>query len=420
MHDYSVDGLKPSEVLRPASVEELSAQLKRLHGSGLAAIPWGGGTRMHVGNMPERYDVALDLSGLDTQIEHEPGDLTVVVSAGVRVADLNARLATAGQRLPFDTPEPERATIGGSVASNAPGAMRSSFGGIRDWVIGVTVVLADGDVTKSGGRVVKNVQGYDLHRLHTGAFGTLGVISQVAFKLTPLPARTQTVAAAFSSIEPAAAAASSLFNAPFTPEALSLFHGGGAAKATATHMPRHAAGASTLLLARLAGGPASVARQASETSAAMLRHKAVAVRTFGPDEDTPVWQRAADSPLPVQVSARAALRQSAAYEVLKDLETADARFTGLALHARIDCGFGALTADWWAKTDEDAREAINASFQAARRHGGLAVIERCPHHLKRGLDVFGESTPALAIMRGMKEQYDPARILNPGRFIGGI
>ena len=162
---YSVDGLTPSEVQTPGSVEELSQVLERADGERLAVIPRSGGTRLHVGNLPARYDIALDLTAMPREIEHEPGDLTAIVDAAVTVADLQSQVAQAGQRLPFEAPRAAEATIGGSVASNAAGHMRTSFGGIRDWVIGMQVVMADGTVTKSGGRVVKNVQGYDLYRL---------------------------------------------------------------------------------------------------------------------------------------------------------------------------------------------------------------------------------------------------------------
>ncbi len=374
---------------------------------------------MHVGNIPERYDAALDLTALNGTVEHEPGDMTVVASAGVRVGDLSATLAAAGQRLPFDVPEPARATVGGSVASNAPGLMRSSHGGIRDWVIGMKVVLADGTVTKSGGRVVKNVQGYDLHRLHTGAFGTLGVIAEVAFKLTPAPASSRVVAAVFSTLPAATQAASTLYNAPFTPEALSLFYGEGASQAIGAVMPGTAGKARSLLLARLTGGQAAVARQVDETVSAVRQAGAAVIEVLEPDAADRLWQ-ADSSPAGTVVSARATLRPAAAHAALADVVAAEANWPGLVLSARTDCGFGALTVNWWGRNDADAREAIKISVQAVRQHGGQAVIEMCPTGLKRGLDVFGEAGPALSIMRRMKEQYDPARVLNPGRFVGGI
>ncbi len=414
-------GLTPHAVLRPASVEELSSVLKTLHAADQAVIPWGGGTRMSVGNVPERYDAALDITGLVGNVVHEPGDMTVVADAGVRVADLSALLANANQRLPFDVPQPAKATIGGSVASNAAGFMRSSSGGIRDWVIGMKVVLADGTVTKSGGRVVKNVQGYDMHRLHTGAFGTLGVIAEVAFKLTPIPAKTMTIAAGFDALGPAARTVTALFNAPFTPEAMSLFYGEGAAKAAGTRIPKGLAGpCRILLLTRVAGGEAAVIRQANETIKAARAEGASAIESIEVADADSLWRTADTSPAGVTVSARSTLRPDNALKTLMDLDIALSSWPSLVLTARVDCGFGTLVTNWWGRSNEDAREAVEASVHAARRNGGATVIEMSPSGMKRGMDVFGEVGSALSVMRRMKEQYDPARVLNPGRFAGGI
>ncbi len=158
---HSLDGFTPSSIERPESLDELSSTLATVSTSGRSATPWGGGTRIGVGNIPSSYDTAIDLSGFTGEIEHEPGDMTVVANAGVTIGSLNALLAKEGQRLAFEVRKPDRATVGGSVASNAPGRRQSSTGGIRDWVIGMQIVLADGTITKTGGRVVKNVQGYE-------------------------------------------------------------------------------------------------------------------------------------------------------------------------------------------------------------------------------------------------------------------
>ena len=223
--NHSLDGLTPATVVQPGTLDELSSALASATTSGLAVVPWGGGTRIGIGNVPSGYDIALDLTGHTSHLEHVAGDLTVIVDGGVRIGDLNGVLEKEGQRLPFEVRIPERATVGGSVASNAPGRRQSSTGGIRDWVIGMQIVLADGTITKSGGRVVKNVQGYDLHRLHTGAYGTLGVISQVAFKLAPIPPEQRTVAAWFSDAPSAHEVGLNLVNGVLAPEVISLVSG---------------------------------------------------------------------------------------------------------------------------------------------------------------------------------------------------
>ena len=225
MRDFPVDGLLPAEIIRPTSKSGVASYLSDLYSQGKSVVPWGGGTRIGIGNIPTSYDVALDLTGLNSEIEHVAGDMTLICDAGTKISDLSSLLAESQQRLPFEVSYPAEATIGGSVASNAPSRLAPRFGGIRDWVIGMSVVLADGTPTKSGGRVVKNVQGYDLHRLHTGAFGTLGVIVSVALKLIPVPEGTQTVAMWFDRLGSAANAAIDVGNANITIEAARLYSG---------------------------------------------------------------------------------------------------------------------------------------------------------------------------------------------------
>ncbi|MEX0762191.1 MAG: FAD-binding oxidoreductase [Dehalococcoidia bacterium] len=421
---YELEGQAPGSVIKPASITELSEALAEMHAGGKAAVPWGGGTRMHVGNLPERYDAALDLARLNSGIEHVPGDMTLIVDAGVRFAEVQAGLAKAGQRLPFDVPDPGNATIGGSVASNAAGPLRSSFGGIRDWVIGMKIVLPDGTVTKTGGRVVKNVQGYDMHRLHTGAFGTLGVIAEVAFKLTPLPKSTRTVAAWFSSLETAADMAMQVFNGPLTPEALSVFTGERSKSVITKLAPDGEAGeAQHLLLALVTGGDAGVARQVNELTGTAGAASAAGYAVLEGADAESAWQDAGygarAEPDANDVSARVTVKPTSAFALAGELERA-APESGSKLSTSIHVGFGTVIADWSGPDSAAARLVVDTCFGTAKAHGGSAVIERCPYVIKRDIDVFGDPGPSLAIMRSIKEQFDPGRNLNPGRFVGGI
>ena len=199
LRDYAVDGMLPDIAVSPATAEEVAAVLAVAARHGAGVIPWGGGTSMAVGGLPRRYDVALDTRRLDQVVEHAPADLTVVVQAGARLQQVQDYLARSGQYLPLDPPSPESATIGGILASNAGGPWRYAYGWPRDWVLGMKVALADGSIVKAGGRVVKNVAGYDMTRLYVGSFGTLGVIVEAAFKVTPLPQARRTGLAFFDS-----------------------------------------------------------------------------------------------------------------------------------------------------------------------------------------------------------------------------
>ncbi len=408
---YAVDGLTPENVVKIASLDDLSAALSEANAAGSAVIPWGGGTRMSVGNVPERYTTALDLTGLSSNVIHEAGDLTLVADAGVTIAELGEILAKQGQRLPFDVPQPDRATVGGSVASNAAGQSRSSLGGIRDWIIGIKVVLADGTVTKSGGRVVKNVQGYDLHRLHTGAFGTLGVAAEVALKVIPIPAQQSTVSAWFSSIEDAGEYAMQVFNGPAMPEALTVFAGGAAvSRLEKLDTSVDAGEASALVLSSVSGGKRAVERRENDLTGLAGSTGANGYEVLRGDDGAGVWSEAESGEA---LRLRTTLKPRDAVKLLaKTLNGGSPEQASGELQA----GFGTVTIDLASKDVQS----VAAIRESARGYGGEVVVERCPADMKSEIDVFGDLGDALSVMKSIKQRFDPNRVLNPGRFASRI
>ena len=189
----AVDGVAPLMIAEPGTAEELARCLRWARGAGLKVTPRGGGTKLGWGNPPEACDLLLSTARLDRVGEHAWADMTVIVEAGCRVADLQRALGEHGQHLALDPLWPERATIGGILSTNDSGTLRLRYGSLRDLIIGITVALPDGTLARSGGRVVKNVAGYDLAKLFTGALGTLGVIVQAIFRLHPLPRETRSL-----------------------------------------------------------------------------------------------------------------------------------------------------------------------------------------------------------------------------------
>ncbi|MCH8115770.1 MAG: FAD-binding oxidoreductase [Chloroflexi bacterium] len=430
--NYSLDGLTPSAVERPKGLDELSAALASANASGLAVVPWGGGTRIGVGNVPSGYDVALDLTGHTGHLEHVAGDLTVIVDGGVRIGDLNGVLEKEGQRLPFEVHSPGQATVGGSVASNAPGRRQSSTGGIRDWVIGMQIVLADGTVTKSGGRVVKNVQGYDLHRLHTGAYGTLGVISQVAFKLAPTLAVQQTVVAWFDDVRSAREVGLNLVNGLFAPEAISLVSGplasdvvtaaGEAAPDLQRTDPGNHDGMWTLLV-RLGGGVRSIERQVNEVTGAAGASGATGYAVLDGNTAGKAWGLLDGAGSAADVTARVTARTAFALDISEALiqrNLANPTNGPAGVSIICDLGFGALTVLASAVSDEQALSFVNTVVTEVSQSSGSYVIEKCPLAVKQQMDVFSDVGNSIEIMRRIKNQYDPANTLNPGRFAGKI
>jgi glycolate oxidase FAD binding subunit len=187
----AISGLQPQLILEPTTEQQLADALRLANEARLAVIPRGGGTKLGWGNPPLRADVILLTARLNKMLEHAWADLTVTVEAGCTIQTLQQTLAQHGQRLAIDTLWPERATVGGILSTNDSGALRLRFGALRDLIIGVTIALSDGTLASSGGQVVKNVAGYDLPKLITGALGTLGVITRAVFRLHPLPRNTR-------------------------------------------------------------------------------------------------------------------------------------------------------------------------------------------------------------------------------------
>jgi glycolate oxidase FAD binding subunit len=417
---HSLDGLTPSSVEQPENLDELSSTLAIVHGAGRTVVPWGGGTRIGVGNVPTSYDTAVDLSGFKGEIEHEAGDMTVVANAGVTIGELNTLLALEGQRLPFEVRNPETATVGGSVASNAPGHRQSSTGGIRDWVIGMQIVLADGTITKSGGRVVKNVQGYEMHRLNTGAFGTLGIVSQAAFKLLPIPPEQQTVIAWFDDHQSARDVGLNLVNGLFMPEAISLLSGPLAGDTVKVAGETASADPSRALLIRLGGGVRSIERQVTEVVGSAGAHNALGYAVLSESSAAAAWSHIEQSEIASDLSVRMISRPASTIEASDAIRSQVLNVHQHEISTICDLGFGALTVLAGSPSEDESVALTNTIIDGFSNYPSSHVIEKCPLSVKQTRDVFSDVGNSIELMRRIKHQYDPSNILNPGRFAGKI
>src|SRR6266851_2246958 len=222
LSDYTIDGILPRLVVTPDNKEQVAQVIALAHQHGLTLLARGGGSRMNLGGIPEQVDVLLETTKLTRLLEHEAPDLTCHVEAGITLAALQAQLATKGQWLALDPPDAEQATLGGILASNASGPKRLRYGSARDIVIGLRVVQASGDIARSGGRVVKNVAGYDLNKLYIGSLGTLGIIIEANFKLQPLPISERTFLLTFLNAADAMQTVITILGSLLTPSAVEL------------------------------------------------------------------------------------------------------------------------------------------------------------------------------------------------------
>jgi glycolate oxidase FAD binding subunit len=392
-----VAGVQPQMVFEPNSETELAAALRWGDANGLGIVPRGGGTKAGWGNPPMRADLILSTARLNRVIEYAWADLTASVEAGCTIQNLQNALAEHGQRIAVDPLWPERATVGGILSTNDSGSLRIRYGALRDLIIGVTIALPDGTLASSGGRVVKNVAGYDLPKLATGALGTLGVITRATFRLHPLPRNIRSFTFAARDLGDANRVLLAVQDSWLTPTGLQA---------------RCTAGAAPAVDVRFEGTEAGLAAQV----VALRKLAAPATETATSDA---VWQAREElwsSAEPAAIAKFSVLPASVAETRGRIRHLADS--VGVQWRAVVQgTGLG------WLRLEASSVPAIHQMLHTLRaelEHGGgsLAVLHR-PATMPV-IDAWGSGGDAFPLMLRVKQQFDPRGTLNPGRFIGGI
>jgi glycolate oxidase FAD binding subunit len=390
----AVDGVAARWLASPGDTTETAAVMKVADGHGMTVVVRGAGTKLTWGAPPVRADVVVDTTRMDAVVEHAAGDLIVVAQAGCRLDVLQPVLAKAGQWLAVNPAR--RGTIGGTVATATTGPARLLHGPVRDLIIGITMVRADGVVAHAGGKVVKNVAGYDLGRLLTGSFGTLGVITQAAFRLHPVAAARSWVSVPAASREQVHEQVQRIIHSQLVPSAVEL--------------DRPSTGIVTLSIL-LEGIPPGVE---SRTAQALDLLGAGATADVGP----PPWW--GDEPFAAgEVALKLTHEIAGLRHLLSALDTACEK-TGLEADLRGSVAVGAVVAGVRGPVDPPAVARLVSSLRdSAGSYGGTVVVLDAPPAVKSTLDVWGP-VGGLDLMRSVKHQFDPDRRLAPGRFVGGI
>jgi glycolate oxidase FAD binding subunit len=396
----AIDGVQPLMVIEPGGPDEVAGVLKTASAAGLHVIPRGGATKMDWGNAPHGGDLILSTRRLNRIVEHAWGDMTATVEAGCTLQQLQQTLAEHGQRLALDPLWPEKATIGGILATNDSGPLRIRFGSLRDLIIGITLALADGTLAKSGGKVVKNVAGYDLPKLATGSLGTLGVITQAIFRLHPIPRETRSLTFTAPDNTAMNALVLAILDAKLVPTGLQVC-------VADTSLPEI-----DLRFEGTAAGCEAQVQQAVRLAAGCRQIEAQPDAWNAPEA---VW-----GGLEPSVVCKFTLLPAS-------MKTFFAKVRGVAEQAHLRwrlvaqaVGAGCLRLEGDAAALDAFPGAIAELRQDLEAHGGSLVVLRCPSAVKSKLDVWGSPGDAFPVMRSIKAQFDPAGVLNPGRFIGGI
>ena len=391
----AVEGVEPDFVVEPGSVQEISDVMKLAASEGLAVAPRGSGTKTHIGDPPRRLDLIVSTARMNEVLEHTPGDQIVRLEAGVKLEDLQEHVSGSDQMLAIDPPE-SGATIGGIVATNSSGPRRYRYGTIRDLIIGITVVLQDGTVAKAGGKVVKNVAGYDLSKLFTGSLGTLGIIANANFRLHPRPEAARTVAVEVAGPQQAQAAAQAIVHSQIEATAVELHYGEDEKQLK-------------VLLESIPGGI-----DAKTETAFFLLKQFGEVRTLSDEEaDHPGHLTTAEVVL--KIGAPPADLAAVLESVLGAAERKGLGHPRITGHA----GSGVTLVGFSGESEAGAAGFVEEMREIWVRRGGSVTLQRAPLTLKQRVSTWDNGGDYLGLIRRVKEKFDPRGGMNPGRFLGG-
>lgn len=390
----------------PYSVDELAAMMAMAHANRWQVLVMGQGTKIDWGALARQVDLVISTSGLTKLRDHAAADMTVTAEAGMPFAQLQSVLGMQQQWLPIDPVFAQQATLGGILSTRDTGALRHRYGGVRDLCLGLTFVRSDGKVAKAGGRVVKNVAGYDLMKLFTGSFGTLGIVTEVTFRTYPLPEASATVLLR-GPMAAIAAFAQQLLQSSLTPVAADL--------------AIDSAQADAILGIRFQTIPESIAAQIQHIKA-WAQSTPLSVEELSSSSEVQWWQQgqalaestAESEAVFCQVGILPASSVSVVSEIRQSALTHAMQLQG---HLHIASGIGKLRLSG---PVSEYKTVLTELRLQCERAGGYLTVLTAPHSLKQTFDLWGYSGNALAAMRTLKKRFDPEGCLNTGRFVGGI
>jgi glycolate oxidase FAD binding subunit len=408
----AVDGLVPRVLVAPESTDDAAAVIALAANETLTVTPRGSGSAQDVGHPAERVDVVLDLSRLDRVLEYTPDDLTITVQAGFTAASLSATLGTPGQWLPVDPPGAATRTLGGLTATNASGPLRARYGTLRDLLLGVRFVQADGVTTWGGSKVVKSVTGYDVPKLMVGALGTLGVLTELTLRLHARPETERTTLITLPDAQAAQALVARLLDSTLQPSRFEIFDGAALAALGGAAAGIGIAVSFGSVEAAVAAQEAELAERARSAGATALVSAPLLWSSYAG-----IWRREPAATLLTVGTLPARLADTLA-------AVANAART-LGPHARVTAGGCAVVGSLRVLVGGAAPAAIAGFVERLRAAiatwDGSVMVQGAPRAVRAAIDPWGP-VPAdqLSLMRAIKTAFDPDGRLNPGRFVGGL
>ena len=428
----------PSSVVRPQSAVEIAEIVKFARKERLAIIATGARTKMGIGLPPRQYDIALDMTRLDRMVSYDPGDLTLSVEAGIPLHKLGAILAEHRQFLPLAVPHFDRTTIGGTIASGVDGPLRQLYGTARDYLLGMEFVTGEGVAAKSGGRVVKNVTGYDIHKVMIGALGTLGVITRINFKTFPMLSSSRAFVVTFQTVERACGMRNRVSQSHFAPVTMEIFSPGiaslfsseTASRIAQTPVPENIFPESRwVFTCGFAGNPNALSRYENElrkmaeecgaVEAAVLEGTQLASAFALKREFIPIALSSSPATTILKISVLPRQIAEALTVATREAESRHLPWVAMARGVGV-IYFAILPIEANETTKQQVAQASENILSASAGMGGHATIPWCPTEWKNGLKVWGLPRADFAQMLKLKKAFDPDGIFSPGRFVGGI
>jgi glycolate oxidase FAD binding subunit len=388
-----IAGVEPRETLAPRSVDELARAIRDLSVAQRAFAIVGGGTELGLGNAPRALDTVVRTTHLNRIVDYAPEDQTVTVEAGVTFEQLDRALAEHGQMFPLDVVDRARVTVGGAIATNAFGRRRVRYGTIKDLILGVEIVRPDGTPSRGGGKVVKNVAGFDLPKLMVGALGSLGAIATATFRVYPVPPVVRAVALTIAARTQLDDVLAAMVETRLVPESVVLY---GNASLVITFTGNAAGVDAQMTTAQeIARAHGAEARELSDLERESYDQREQAVRRDG------AWRLRVTAP-PARMAAGIAI-SLAASPLAAPVEYPT---VGVSLHA-------------YAEGDYDL-DSVRAHVARETNGAGAVVVTEMPDTARGSVDAWGAPPPAFALMKTLKQRFDPSEIANTGRFIGGL
>jgi glycolate oxidase FAD binding subunit len=435
---FAIDDKKPSASVSPPSAAEIFEIVKFARKEKLAIIATGARTKLGIGLPPRQYDIALDMTRMDRLVSYDPGDLTLSVEAGIPLHKLGAILAEHGQFVPLAVPYFDRTTIGGTIASGVDGPLRQLYGTARDYLLGMEFITGEGVVAKSGGRVVKNVTGYDIHKVMIGALGTLGVITRINFKTFPMLSSSRAFVATFQTVERACGMRNRVSQshlAPvtmeiFSPGVANLFASDAAKRIAPTSIPENIfSGSRWIFTSGFAGNPNALARcendlrkmveECGAVDAAVLEGPQLASAFALKREFISIALSCSPATTILKISVLPRQMAETLTSATREAESCGLRWVAMARGVGV-IYFAILPGESGEAGKQQVVQASDNILLACAALGGNATIPWCPSAWKNTLKVWGLPRADFAQMLKLKKAFDPDRIFSPGRFVGGI